>query len=59
MPANCEFHDANNEIKYAIIQNCRSKPLRRFALREDALTLDNLLAKACSLDVSELQATGM
>ena len=51
MAANCEFHDANNEIKSAIIQNCCSKRLRRFALREDALTLNNLLAKACSLEV--------
>ena len=56
---NCEFHDVNREIKSAIIQNCRSKRLRQYALREDALTLENLLAKARSLEMSEVQATGM
>ena len=59
MAVNCEFHDANNEIKSAIIQNCRSKHLRRLALREDALILDSLLAKAHGLEVSELQTTEM
>ena len=44
----CEFHDAQKEIKFAIIQNCLSKRLRRYALREAALTLDDLLAKAHS-----------
>ncbi len=55
--SNCEFHDVNKEIKSAIIQNCQSKRLRRYALREEALSLDNLLAKARSLEVSETQAT--
>ncbi len=59
LAANCEFHDVNKEIKSAIIQNCQSKRLRRYALREEALSLDNLLAKARSLEVSETQATGM
>ena len=56
---NCEFHDTSKEIKAVIIQNCQSKRLRRYALREDALTLDELLAKARSLEASEMQATGM
>ena len=56
---NCEFHDTSKEIKAVIIQNCQSKRLRRYALREDALTLDDLLAKARSLEASEMQATGM
>lgn len=59
LAAHCEFQDLEKELKSTIIQNCQSKRLRRYALREDALTLDNLLAKARSLDVSELQATGM
>ena len=56
---NCEFHDTSKEIKAVIIQNCQSKRLRRYALREDALSLDDLLAKARSLEASEMQATGM
>ncbi len=40
LAANCEFHDVNKEIKSAIIQNCQSKRLRRYALREEALSLD-------------------
>ena len=54
MAVNCEFHDIDREIKSATTQNCRSKRLRRYAL-----TLGNLLAKARSLEVSEVQATGM
>ena len=57
--ANCEFHDLNTEIKSAIIQSCQSKRLRRFALRENALTLDALITKARSLEASEREATGM
>ena len=59
LAAHCEFQDVDKELKSAIIQNCQSKCLRRYALREEALTLDNLLAKARSLDASELQATGI
>ena len=57
--ATCEFHDLDKELKSAIIQSCQSKRLRRYALREEALTLDALLTKACSLEASERQATGM
>ena len=59
MADNCEFHDVDQEIKHAIIHNCCSKRLRRYALREDSLTLDKLLAEAHSLEMSEVQATGM
>ena len=59
MASNCEFHDTDKEIKAVIIQNCQSKRLRRYALREDALTLENLLTKARSLEASKRQATGM
>jgi hypothetical protein len=59
LAAHCEFHDLNRELKSAIIQNCSSKRLRRYALREEALTLDNLLAKARSFEASETQATGI
>ena len=43
LAAHCEFHDLEKEMKSAIIQNCLSKPLRRYALREEKLTLDKLL----------------
>ena len=59
MASNCEFHDTDKEIKAVIIQNSQSKRLRRYALCEDALTLENLLTKARSLEASERQATGM
>ena len=59
LAATCEFHDVSKEIKSAIIQNCSSKQLRRYALREDALTLDNLMAKARSLEANKIQASGI
>ena len=49
---NCEFNDLN------LIQNCLSKRLRRIALRDD-LTLDTLIGKARSMEMSETQASGM
>ena len=55
----CEFNDVEKEIKAAVIQNCLSKRLRRYALREEDMTLDKILAKACALESSEVQATGM
>ena len=59
LAATCEFGDVAKEIKSAVIQNCLFKRLRRYALREDALTLDNLMAKARSLEASEMEASGM
>ena len=56
--ATCEFHDVSREIKSAVIQNCLSKWLKRYALREDTLKLDDLLAKAHNLEASKTQATG-
>ena len=55
----CEFNDAEKEIKAAVIQNCLSKGLRQYALREEDMTLDKILAEACALESSEVQATGM
>ena len=56
LAAHCVFADLAKELKATIIQNCLSKPLRRFALREDKLTLENLLSKARALEASEAQA---
>ena len=44
---------------HSLCNICLSKCLRRFALRKSELTLDNLLPKARSLEVSETQASGM
>ena len=57
--ANYEFHDLDKELKSAIIQSCQSKRLRRYALGEEALTLNALFSKARSLKASERQATSM
>ena len=59
LAANCEFDNVDKEITSAIVQHCLSKRLRRFALRESPLTLENLLTKARSLESSETQATGI
>ena len=53
------FHDISREVKATIIQRCTSKRLRRYALREADISLDNLIAKARSLEISEVQACGM
>lgn len=55
----CEFADLNKELKSAVIQHCKSKQLRRWALREEDLTLDKLTSKARALEASEQQAKGM
>eukprot|EP00795_Rhopilema_esculentum_P007975 gene7975-13874_t len=59
LAANCEFRNVDTEIKSMIIQHCLSTRLRRYALREDTLTLDALLTKARALEVSEAQAIDM
>uniref|UniRef100_A0A669DPM2 Gypsy retrotransposon integrase-like protein 1 n=1 Tax=Oreochromis niloticus TaxID=8128 RepID=A0A669DPM2_ORENI len=56
---NCEFADMAAEIKTQIIQSCTSSQLRRKALREPDLTLDDLLNHGRACELSELQATGM
>ena len=53
LAAHCEFDDLDQEIKTAITQNGRSKHLRRFALRQDKVTLKDLLSKARELENSE------
>ena len=55
----CEFADLKRELKLAVIQNCSSKRLRRYALREGDVTLDEILAKARALETSETQAKGI
>ena len=54
-----ELTDLNRELKSAIVKNCTSKHLRRYAVREEDMTLDKILAKAQALESSEKQAKGM
>lgn len=56
---NCEFTDIDSEIKAQLIQSCTSSRLRRKALREPDMTLNGLLDHARTLELSEMQATGM
>ena len=59
LAVHCEFGNLEKELRSAVIQQCKSKRLRRYALREDELTLDKLLSKARVLEASENQAEGM
>ncbi|XP_062614532.1 uncharacterized protein K02A2.6-like [Saccostrea cucullata] len=56
---NCEFEDVDREIKSQVIQGCESSRLRRKALREPDLTLQQILDSARAMEVSQLQASGM
>lgn len=51
----CEFTNIDAEIKSHIIQTCMSTRLRRRALSEPALTLQQLLDMARSMEVAERQ----
>jgi len=57
--ATSEFHDVSREVKATFIQNCVSKHLRWYTLREVDVSPDHLIAKARSLEISEVQACGM
>ncbi len=53
----CEFHNADGEIKSQIILKCHSNKLRRQALENPNLDLDNLLEKGRTMEASERQAS--
>ena len=59
LAATCDFTSIDKEVKSAIIQNCSSKRLRRYALLDSELTLAKLLAKGRAFELSESQATGI
>ena len=56
LAATCEFADVDKEIKSQIIQFCTSNRLRRKALKDAMMTLQNLLDEARAMEVSEMQA---
>lgn len=56
---NCEFANVEAEIKTQIIQSCASSRLHRKALKEPKLSLDELLVYGRTLELSEMQVTGI
>ncbi|CAB4037881.1 PREDICTED: uncharacterized protein K02A2.6-like [Paramuricea clavata] len=54
-----DFENIDKEVKSAIIQNCLSKRLRRYALLDSEVTLAKILAKGRAFELSESQATGI
>lgn len=52
----CEFADIEAEIKSQIVQSCSSARLRRRALRDGDMTLENLLTLARAFELSDQQA---
>ena len=52
----CDFSDLDREIKTQIIQSCSSTRLRRRALRENEISLDELIKYGRALEASEQQA---
>ena len=57
LASTCEFTDPNADIKSQIILGCSSSRLRRRALRESTLTLDQLLSHGRAMETAEKQAT--
>ncbi len=55
----CNFTDLDSEIKQQIIQGCKSTKLRRRALREPSLSLQDLLGEGRCLEISERHAATM
>lgn len=56
---NCEFANVDAEIKAQIIQSCTSSRLHRKALREPDLTLAFFIDHGRTLNLSEMQASGI
>lgn len=55
----CEFHATNKEILSQVIQHCKSNRLRRRALREPDMTLQNLMDIGRAMEVADSQAQTM
>ena len=55
----CEFVDLNRELKSQVIFGCVSRRVRRKALQEHGLTLNNILTYARTIETSEQQAVSL
>ena len=59
LAVHCDFSDPSREMKIQIIQGCCSTHLRRKALRDPTMTLDDLLAYGRAFEAADRQATEM
>ena len=59
LASTCEFTNLDKELKSQIILGCLSSRLRRRALRESALSLDQLLDIGRAMEISEKQASSI
>ncbi|CAB4004791.1 Hypothetical predicted protein [Paramuricea clavata] len=59
LAATCDYENIDKEVKSAIIQNCLSTRLRRYALLDSEVTLAKILAKGRAFELGESQATGI
>ena len=55
----CEFVDLNRELKSQVIFGCVSLRVRRKALQEHGLTLNDILTYARTIETSEQQTVSM
>ena len=56
---NCDFSDVSRELKSQIIQGCRSTRLRRKALTDPTITLDNLVNLARAAEAADAHTSAM
>ena len=59
LASTCEFTNLGKQLKSQIILGCLSSRLRRRALRESALSLDQLLDIGRAMEISEKQASSI
>ena len=59
LAVHCDFSDPSREMKIQIIQGCCSTHLRRKALRDPTMTLDDLLAHGRTFEAADRQAVVM
>ncbi|XP_046862941.1 uncharacterized protein LOC124456568 [Xenia sp. Carnegie-2017] len=55
----CEFHEESREIKAQIIQNGSSSKLRRKALADPEITMEQLIQMRKTMEMSKTQAEGI
>ena len=55
----CEFDNQNKQIKSHIIRTCKSSSVRRRALKEPELSLNDILAYGRALETSDNQASNI
>ncbi len=56
LAAGCEFADLEGEVKSQIIQGCKSSKLRLAALQDHTITLEKLIEKERTIELTKMQA---